>query len=700
VALGMATSICCFFSLAFLVSFLGNRSLENKLVEAAQQVPQTQIPAGQLASLSDLQKLDALRQSVATLSKYQTEGPPLHLRWGLYVGDRLYPQARELYFARFHDIMFGGTQQQLVSSLRALPDSPGAKDAYEKTYNVLKAYLITTSNPDRSSQAFLSPVLLGYWAGGHDVDPARLDLAKQQFAFYSTELLAANPYSSDNDAATVTHARTYLSKFAGIDRYYFPLLSEAARSNPSVNFSRQFKDAADVVVNRYEVKGAFTKGGFAFMQKALTQPSRFLNNEEWVVGRNAAETLDANRLQQELAERYRKDFISEWRNMLKSTSISGYSNLHDAEVKLGKLSSPSSPLLELFWFFSHNTDVNLSQINDTFQPVRSLEPPGGPADKFIQPSDEPYVTALTSLQSAVGLLASSPSGTGDVSLVNQTLSAASEGEKAVGQMSQKFLVDPDFHIETLTQDLLAAPIRHAETLIKLGPKDALNGAGKPFCSQFSALAALYPFNRNSSSDLPLAQFSQMFAPGTGNLWAFYDSKLKTFLSKQGSQYVTGSTGSVAVSPAFVSFFNHAAAVTDGFYPAGTTTPHFTFTLKELPGNVDGLVLKIGNETLSGTGQSKTFTWTGAEDVLVTTKSGDILASYTGPWAVFHFVADAHSKGSGSVIELEWILQNNGRTIMLPSGKPKSYSYELQVNGFNPLRAENLAGIRCVAEVAR
>jgi hypothetical protein len=38
--------------------------------------------------------------------------------------------------------------------------------------------------------------------------------------------------------------------------------------------------------------------------------------------------------------------------------------------------------------------------------------------------------------------------------------------------------------------------------------------------------------------------------------------------------------------------------------------------------------------------------------------------------------------------------------MLPSGKPKSYSYELQVNGFNPLRAENLAGIRCVAEVAR
>ena len=64
------------------------------------------------------------------------------------------------------------------------------------------------------------------------------------------------------------------------------------------------------------------------------------------------------------------------------------------------------------------------------------------------------------------------------------------------------------------------------------------------------------------------------------------------------------------------------------------------------------------------------------------------------------MADAHSKDFGSVAELEWILENNGRTIMLPNGKPKSYSYELELNGFNPLRPQNLAAIRCVAQGVR
>jgi hypothetical protein len=111
-------------------------------------------------------------------------------------------------------------------------------------------------------------------------------------------------------------------------------------------------------------------------------------------------------------------------------------------------------------------------------------------------------------------------------------------------------------------------------------------------------------------------------------------------------------------------------------------------------------LKIGNETLSGIGQQKTFTWTGSpEDVQVTTKGGDILGSFSGPWAVFKFVADAHSQVSGPITSLEWIMQSNNRTIILPSGKPKSYSFELQVTGLNPFRTSDLSGLRCQTPVA-
>jgi type VI secretion system protein ImpL len=699
VALIAAASLCVLVSLCFLVSFLGNHALKSNLVEAANHISTSRVAPGQLASTSDLEQLEQLRQQLVTLSRYQKDGAPLHLRWGLFVGSQLYPHAREIYFAKFRQMLLAQTQDQMLATLRALPDSPGPNDTYEKAYTALKAYLITTSEHTHSTSQFLTPALLSYWAGSRELDSRQSDLARQQFDFYADELAAENPYASDHDPLAVSRARIYLSKFSGIDRYYFPLLNEAERQAQAVSFNRTFKDSADVVTNRYEVKGAFTREGFAFMQTALRQPSRYISSEEWVVGKSAAESLDPARLQQELSDRYYKDFISEWRNVLKATTVLGYNSLRDAETKLRKLASPASPLLELMWFVSHNTDVDQQQIKDAFQSVQSVQPPG-PPDKYIQDPNQQYVSALTNLQSAIGLLANSPTGTGDTGLVNQTLGAATEGHKAVGQAAQKFRVDPDSHLETVTQNLLEAPIQHAEALIKLGPRDALNGSGRQFCSQFSALTQMYPFNPTSPTDVSLDQFNQMFAPGTGALWTFYDTKLKSFLAKEGTRYVPATSGTINLSPQFVAFFNRAAAVSDALYPAGSPTPKLNYSLKLLPSNVEGLTLKVGNATLSGTGTSKSFTWTGADDVQVTTKGGDILASHNGPWSIYHFIADAHLKGSGDITELEWVLQSNGRIIMLPNGKPKSYSYELQVHGFNPLRPGELSGLRCVAQVAR
>ena len=152
-------------------------------------------------------------------------------------------------------------------------------------------------------------------------------------------------------------------------------------------------------------------------------------------------------------------------------------------------------------------------------------------------------------------------------------------------------------------------------------------------------------------------------------------------------------------PVFVAFFNRAAAFSDALYSGGSSTPKFAYILKTLPSNVED-DLKIGNQTMSGTGSNRRFTWTGApEDVQVTTHGGDTLGSFKGPWSVFRFVADAHAQSSGHVTNLEWIMQSNGRTIMLPNGKPKSYDYQLNVTGVNPFQSSELTGVRCVPQVA-
>ena len=84
------------------------------------------------------QKLEALRQSVETLSDYQRKGPPFSMRWGLYVGNALLPEARRIYFEHFQEILLEPTQAALLKTLSALPASPGRNDRYDPAFDALK----------------------------------------------------------------------------------------------------------------------------------------------------------------------------------------------------------------------------------------------------------------------------------------------------------------------------------------------------------------------------------------------------------------------------------------------------------------------------------------------------------------------------------------------------------------------------------
>jgi type VI secretion system protein ImpL len=696
----VAVSMVC--AIGFIVSFVGNHALEKNVGSAISDLQTVQVAPNHVPSLNDLQKLDRLRQQVVKLSDYQNGGIPLSLRWGLYVGDQLYPDARSAYFQHFQQLLFADTQARLLSGLRRVPEKPGANDTYDNTYNELKAYLITTSNNDKSTKEFLSPVLSSHWTAGREkeIDADRVALAKVQFDFYSKELAAANPFSSTNEPRTIAKAREYLSSFGSTDRLYATLVEQASLKNPGADFYQQFHDATGVIVSGHRVRGAFTRGGFAFMKDAILNPSAYASGEEWVLGKTTAQDLDPSTLQQRLTDRYDQDFITEWRTVLQTSSVAGYGGLKDAESKLGKLAGPTSPLLELFWFISHNTDVGVPAVTDPFSPVRAVEPPGPPdklPDQFVLASDRDYVLALGKLQSDVGALAQNST---DPVLVKQVSDSAAAAKDAVTKILVGAQIDQKYHDESLVDKLLREPILNAEALLKGQEANALNGAAGPLCAQFAQLNDRYPFNPNSSQDLPVDYVNSVLAPKTGALWTFYDKPpVAKHLAKQGSRYVEVPDPKVKLSRAFVDFFNRAAGFSDALYPGGSATPKFAYSLKALPSNVD-TVLKIGSDTLSGIGQQKTFTWTGAPgDVQVTTKSGDILGSFNGPWSVFKFVADAHSQISGPVTRLEWIMQSNGRTIMLPNGKAKSYSYELQVNGWNPFRTGDLSGLRCQTPVA-
>ncbi len=700
VALACALVLALIFLTGFTISFFRNRALESRVQDEITDLRTLQTPADQRqpASIGDLQKLDRLRADLVDLSDWEENGAPWSMRWGLYSGHDVYRDAKPVYFDRFNRLLFGETQKRIVDALLALPDAPPAvapNDAYEKTYNELKAYLITTSYHDKSTKEFLTPVLMSHWVADRDIDKERKDLATAQFDFYSTELAKENPFSSGNSPSMIVHTQTYLNGFAGIDRFYVQLLGKVAGKD--VGFGDAFPDSIGVISSTHKVKAAFTRSGYLAVQDALKNPSN-MGGEEWVLGKPGAQSMDPIALRQKLTDRYNQDFIGEWNAVLKSSSVNGYASYADADKKLEKITGPTSPLLELLYFVSHNTDVAPPDVKTPFAPVQAVQSPGPPdklPDRYIGKPTEEYIKNLATIQGGLHAIAQS-SGTPDPAVVAQAQASEVPASTAVTTIIGSAPVDAQFGNEKQVRRLLQEPITNLDALFKRLPGDAASSGAKGYCGQFmAATERKYPFDLNAIQDASLDQVYSLFGP-TGEAWKKLADDVKPAAIKVGSRFVKTPQGTVTPSASYLAFLNRVAALSDTLYPNGTPPPHFRYTLKQLPSNLEGVVLKIGNETLAGSGEQKEFVWTGEpQDVTVTTKSGDILDSFSGPWAVFRFIARANQLGGG---KLRWVNQTQGRPVMLAPGKEKSYDYQLQVSGpANPFF--DFPGMRCVSQVA-
>jgi type VI secretion system protein ImpL len=704
VGLGIAAAACLLYAAALTVSFFENRGLENRVLAAAGGIPAGAASGADLPSLDSLARLDHLRESLSTLSAYRNDGAPLSFRWGLYSGNAMLPPVRRLYFQKFDQLLLQTTESHLVANLAALPLAPQLNDDYQFAYDTLKSYLITTSNHDKSTPNYLAPVLVNRWLGGRTIDAARLDLVKRQFEFYSQELKAENPYSSANDAATVEHARRYLSKFAGAERVYQFMLSEVNKANKTINFNGRFPGSAQTVIDSYDVAGAFTKSGWAAMTDDLKHIDRFFNGEQWVLGDQSSGDLDLGKLQTALTSRYTADFLGAWRTYLKRAAIVPYKSVPDAAQKLRTLSSPESPLLELFWLASQNTAASNPKITAALKPLYSVMPPNS-GDQLIVPANDAYMKDLAALQIAMDQMAQQP-GTPSDAAASQTQTSAQNALLVTRQMAQNFGRDADAHLEATVEKLMEDPITYSQSLLRgLGPAE-LNGKGKGLCAQLSSLFTKIPFNPRSKTEAAVSDVNSFFKPKEGALWTFYDANLSKYLVPQGSIYVPDPGAPIRLAGAFVNFFNRAAAFSQMAYPNGSADPHFTYNVRPLLSeDIASLKLTIDGQSAEFTAASpaKAFSWqaSGPHGVQLSGrfKDGTDLPypTYDGLWSVFEWVSDADSQ-QGSTLEWKLKAGVRDRAVLSPvTGQPVVVRFNID----NPVFAKNyFAEMACTAEVAK
>lgn len=679
------------FLICITASWVNNSRIQKDILTAASALPASAPPAAALASTEQLTQLDRLRAAMVELEDFQQNGAPLLYRFGLYHGDSLLAAARRIYFDRFRALMLANTQVNLVTAFNALPPAPAQGADYSATYNPLKAYLITTSNPERSTPDFLAPVLLQYWENGRVPDTQeQKDLAIRQFEFYAAELPKGTPWTMVPDSAAVNRARTYLAGFGGFERIYQQMLTAAGKASPSIDFNRIYPGSSATVTESHVVPGAFSRNGFAFMQDAIQHPDRYFSGEVWVLGNQAPPSLDRASLTQQLTSRYTGDFQSEWRTFLHSAQVVKYRSLQDAGAKLQLLSNPNSPLLALFFTVSQNTAVANPDIAKEFQPAQALVAPDNPS-KLVGPGNTAYVNGLIGLQATVAQVAQDPTAATNPAAVTPITTASAAAHTAATQSAQAFNLDPQAHVDQLVLTLMQDPINSVDDVVRgRGPQQA-NAGGAAFCSTFSQVTAKFPFSPNSTVDASPAEVAALLQAGSGSLWQFYDSTLKPLMIQQGSTYVAAPGAPMHLNPDFVKFFNHAASISSALY--GNGSQGVAFTAHILPANgIQSVTFQVDSQRLSGSDVSKQFSWNpnSSQEADLTVNSLPVQGN--GPWALLHLLARGHGESTGNSERYEF-------PISLAGGTPMIVHLDLSGPDAGLLAPGGFAGLRCVSTVA-
>jgi type VI secretion system protein ImpL len=239
-------------------------------------------------------------------------------------------------------------------------------------------------------------------------------------------------------------------------------------------------------------------------------------------------------------------------------------------------------------------------------------------------------------------------------------------------------------------------------VVKPGDIAALNDRGAGICTDLRPMLAKFPFNPDAQPEASLAEVKELLAPKTGKLWVLYDERLAGFLEKQGDRYVPRADSPIALSQAFVEFFNRAARVSAALFPNESPEPRVELTVRGvLAGNLRDITITQGNQTAHfgpGSTSPAQLVWpsqTGREARLVArvrrSARGDYdvtMARETGEWALFRVFARAVKVEGGRA---EWAGRNGADPVAVSYGSP---------SGNAVLERGALGAMGCAAQVTR
>jgi type VI secretion system protein ImpL len=686
--------------------------------------------------LSVVPLLQATRQ-LSAADRFPVSQPPYSYRFGLYQGRKVDAAADSTYHQLLNDAFLPRVARLAETGLRDAVD----QDDLGLIYRRLKTYLMLHDSQRYEPKEVTASVLADLAAEYDALAESRKDV-RDALERYLRDLFDGKTVSSPyvQDETLVRDARQRLARVSPAERIYKRIKTELATRNfRDFKLSENAGEKGSQVFTRASgetelrgVPGTFTFNGYRDgFSKEVDKLALSIGGEDaWVLGgsqkgvaQQAASLRDRfdARLVGQVKEMYLNEYVVEWKKFIDDIQLRPMSTTADSIRVTKILSGPDTPLPILLRAIVRETTLLPEEKSGSDSLVQSAAGAIVNKGKEIARSrvsvdfsgatgaraNRPELIVDSQFADLRRLVTQPPQGKPPIDDTIAVLKALSDYFVRLQSARESNLTPPNPEplvnarastdpelVKRMLVRIAGAGSGQAGEIARSTMNASIGGAVGDPCHR--RIDGRFPFFRDSSTDVGLDDFANLFRPN-GVFDDYFRKNLadKVNMSTTRPWTLKEGSGMTASSLPSLATFKQAAEIRDAFFASGGGEPSFQVDIrvKALDPAVKEAVLSVDGQPFSFSTASpgpRTIKWPGAGGGLVRLQlaEGTAPLEATGTWALHRLFRRAHISGTGKPESFLAAFVQGGRQV----------EFEVVARSVaNPLHLPALEQFRCPAK---
>jgi len=696
------------------VSYRNNRSYLEKVDTKLSPLGSVRSDSASLEG--QLPRLDAIREvsDVANLSD-----PPWSMRWGLFQGDAVGTAARDAYARALNGAFLPQVNARFKQRLSTYAAEP------EKLYEYFKGYLIL-GDPKRLDPQYKQLRALAEleWDASYGSAPD----TRQSVAKHFSALLDSGKIGQHTpDATVVQQTRNTLlqASKAGLVYRYLRLSNAANDAARALRLDVEAGAGAERVLRRKSgvslsapLPSLYSKDVFnEIVTTGMNSLVLQFAQEQWVWGKDAPSVTNLITLRQDVLDVYEKDYIAFWDRIVQEVELVPFGSGSSAKETVAIVSGPTSPLRGMYKAIDKHTFLvgsetaaakdatagvtdRLKNIFGNSAPsvaVATTKPGTQVTMHFAEihrlvagdPGAAPIDVPLRTMQQLQQKMAPVGTGVGESAADANTVREIGEMANTLKRDAVSLPPSLGAIVTSVANGSLSAVVGTSSTTLRNNYEQKVLNECRPLVN------GRYPFVKDSSTDIPLADFERLFAPnGVYDMFFKSDLQSRVNTTRTPWTWLTDSSGTPVGSGIPLAQFEAAERIRQIFFRAGSSKVeiHFTVTPVSLEprDSSASFALEIDGQRIPyqfGPERPYSVTWPGPKPGQATatfSQSGGPNAAFDGAWAWFRLI------DSGQMVR-----QTNERYMLIIKRATREAQLRVDADSVrNPFGGNDLQRFRC------